>query len=130
MSSRSHHNGTAVHRPTHSGNGEPFPLSLWERMESTGDIGEQEKQKAMAVLVSELHLTLRQAEVLHWVAEGKSNNEIATIIGCSTNTVKAHLKEIFQRLSIHSRTAAAACAYRAHIRHARHTDELPTRVIP
>ena len=96
-------------------------------MESTGDIGEQEKQKAMAVLVSELHLTLRQAEVLHWVAEGKSNNEIATIIGCSTNTVKAHLKEIFQRLSIHSRTAAAACAYRAHIRHA---DELPTRVIP
>lgn len=99
-------------------------------MESNGDMGEEEKQKAVAVLMAELHLTLRQAEVLHWVAEGKSNSEIATIIGCSTNTVKAHLKEIFQRLGLHSRTAAAASAYRAHIRHARHTDGLPTRVIP
>ncbi len=99
-------------------------------MENIGDIGEKERLEAMGVLVSELHLTLRQAEALHWVAEGKSNSEIATIIGCSTNTVKAHLKEIFQRLGLHSRTAAAACAYRAHIRHARHTDGLPGRVIP
>ncbi|MDZ4401666.1 helix-turn-helix transcriptional regulator [Prosthecobacter sp.] len=99
-------------------------------MGSNSDIGEKEKQEAMGVLVSELHLTQRQAEVLHWVAEGKSNAEIATILGCSANTVKAHLKEIFQRLGLHSRTAAAACAYRAHIRHAHHTDGLPERVIP
>lgn len=60
-------------------------------------------------------LTQRQAEVLHWVAEGKTNTEIGTILGCSFFTVKNHLKEIFQRLGVHSRTAAAAAAYRAHI---------------
>lgn len=99
-------------------------------MASIHDMGEMEKQEAVGVLSSELQLTQRQAEVLHWIAEGKSNDEIATILGCSINTVKAHLKEIFQRLGLHSRTAAAACAYRAHIRHSRRLDSLPVRVIP
>lgn len=62
-----------------------------------------------------LSLTARQAEVLHWIAEGKTNVEIGTILECSFHTVKAHVKEIFQRLGVHSRTAAAAGAYRAHI---------------
>ncbi len=95
-------------------------------------IGSEEKgnQEAMGILASELQITLRQAEVLHWVAEGKSNDEIATILGCSINTVKAHLKDIFQRLGLHSRSAATACAYRAHIRHARRSNDLPGRVIP
>ena len=99
-------------------------------MERTTDGGEKENQEAVSVLASELNVTQRQAEVLHWIAEGKTNGEIATILGCSINTVKAHLKEIFQRLGLHSRTAAAACAYRAHIRHARRSNDLPGRVIP
>lgn len=99
-------------------------------MGSIPDTVEMEKQVAVGVLTSELQLTQRQAEVLHWIAEGKSNGEIATILGCSINTVKAHLKEIFQRLGLHSRTAAAACAYRAHIRHANNQHDLPGRVIP
>lgn len=70
-----------------------------------------------------------QAEALHWIAEGRTNDEIATVIACSVNTVKAHLKEIFQRLGVHTRTSAAACAYRAHIRHA-NSDSLPEGVIP
>jgi DNA-binding CsgD family transcriptional regulator len=57
-------------------------------------------------------LTPRQAEVLHWIAEGKTNTEIATILGCSVETVKNHVKQIFQRLGVHTRTAAAAYAYR------------------
>ena len=57
-------------------------------------------------------MTPRQAEVLHWIAEGKTNAEIATILGCSVETVKNHVKQIFQRLGVHSRTAAAAYAYR------------------
>lgn len=67
------------------------------------------------VLANRLYLTRRQAEVLHWVAEGKTNTEISTILGCSFFTVKNHIKEIFQRLGVHSRTAAAAAAYRVHI---------------
>ena len=62
-----------------------------------------------------LQLTHRQAEVLHWVADGKTNDEISVILGCSFFTVKNHLRKIFQHLGVHSRTAAAAGAYRAHI---------------
>lgn len=62
-----------------------------------------------------LELTRRQTKVLHWIAEGKTNDEISVILGCSFFTVKNHLKKIFQRLGVHSRTAAATCAYRAHI---------------
>lgn len=94
-------------------------------MENSADDASLGLDHAARLLASELKLTQRQAEVLHWIAEGKSNGEIATILGCSINTVKAHLKDIFQRLGIHSRTAAAASAYRAHIRCAS-----PARVIP
>ena len=99
-------------------------------MESTSGGDEKENQEAVGILASELQITQRQAEVLHWIAEGKSNGEIGTILGCSINTVKAHLKDIFQRLGLHSRSAATACAYRAHIRHAGRSNELPGRVIP
>lgn len=87
-------------------------------------------QDAIHVLSKHLSLTPRQAEVLHWIAEGKTNDEIATILGCSINTVKMHLKDIFQRLGVHTRTAAAASAYRAHIRQANDHGNLPGRVIP
>lgn len=38
-----------------------------------------------------LGLTVREAEVRLWVAQGKSNADIATILGCAENTVKVHL---------------------------------------
>ncbi|MGV3663349.1 MAG: helix-turn-helix domain-containing protein [Prosthecobacter sp.] len=69
----------------------------------------------VTVLMQRLELTHRQAEVLHWIAEGKTNDEIRIILGCSFFTVKNHVRKIFQRLGVHSRTAAAASAYRAHI---------------
>lgn len=72
-------------------------------------------KSTLALLSEHLELTHRQAEVLHWIAEGKTNDEISFILGCSFFTVKNHLRKIFQRLNVHSRTAAAACAYRAHI---------------
>lgn len=90
-------------------------------------ISEPDDRVAIDILTEQLHLTLRQSEVLHWIAEGKTNDEIATIIACSVNTVKAHLKDIFKRLGLHSRTAAAACAYRAHLRHSRSRTDLPER---
>ena len=89
--------------------------------------------EAICILSQTLNLTQRQAEVLHWIAEGKSNAEIACILSCSVNTIKTHLKEIFERLGLHSRTAAAAAAasaYRAHIHHARKNGFLPGRAIP
>ncbi len=70
---------------------------------------------AAQILQQQLNLTPRQAQVLHWIAEGKTNAEIADILDCSFFTVKNHLKDIFQRLGVSSRTGAAACAYRVHI---------------
>jgi DNA-binding NarL/FixJ family response regulator len=53
-----------------------------------------------------LGLTPRVAEVLLWVAQGKTNADIATILGISEWTVKKHVLEIFDKLGVETRTAA------------------------
>jgi DNA-binding NarL/FixJ family response regulator len=57
-----------------------------------------------------LGLTEREAEVLLWVAQGKSNGEIAAILGAAENTVKKHLQNIFEKLGLESRNAATVRA--------------------
>jgi DNA-binding NarL/FixJ family response regulator len=54
-----------------------------------------------------LGLTPRVAEVLLWVAQGKTNGDIATILGISEWTVKKHVLDIFQHLNVETRTAAS-----------------------
>jgi len=51
-------------------------------------------------------LTPREAEVLLWVTQGKSNSEISSILGNSEATVKQHLSMVFQKLGVESRNAA------------------------
>lgn len=53
-----------------------------------------------------LGITPRVAEVLLWVAQGKTNADIATILGISESTVKKHLLEIFPALGVETRSAA------------------------
>lgn len=53
-----------------------------------------------------LGLTPRVAEVLLWVAQGKTNSDIGTILGISESTVKKHLLEIFEKLGVETRSAA------------------------
>jgi len=60
-----------------------------------------------------LGLTPREAEVLLWVAQGKANADVATILGISEKTVKIHLGHIFEKLSVETRTAAAVVAIEA-----------------
>jgi DNA-binding NarL/FixJ family response regulator len=60
-----------------------------------------------------LGLTEREAEVLLWVAQGKSNGDIAGILGAAENTVKKHLQNIFEKLGIESRNAASVRALEA-----------------
>lgn len=62
---------------------------------------------SFAPLVDKLGLTEREAETLLWVAQGKSNADIATILGNSEKTVKKILGHIFEKLGLESRTAAA-----------------------
>lgn len=60
-----------------------------------------------------LGLSPRVAEVLLWVAQGKTNGDIAQILGISESTVKKHLLDIFQTLSVETRTAASLRALEA-----------------
>jgi DNA-binding response OmpR family regulator/DNA-binding CsgD family transcriptional regulator len=55
-------------------------------------------------------LTLREAEVLYWVVKGKTNRDIAEILGMSPRTVNKHLEHVFEKLGVETRTAAAGLA--------------------
>lgn len=62
------------------------------------------------VPLEKLGLTPREAEVLVWVAQGKTNGDIAVICGMAEKTVKKHLGNVFQKLGVESRNAATLCA--------------------
>jgi DNA-binding CsgD family transcriptional regulator len=58
-------------------------------------------------------LTPRETEVLSWLAKGKTNRDIADILGMSHRTVNKHLEHIFEKLGVETRAAAAALASRS-----------------
>ncbi len=57
-----------------------------------------------------LGLTPRAAESLLWLAQGKTNADIAMILGITESTVKKHVQEIFEKLNVETRGAAAVRA--------------------
>jgi DNA-binding CsgD family transcriptional regulator len=59
-------------------------------------------------LPTEKPLTPREREILHWVAEGKRNKEIACILKLSVRTVEQHVRVCLQKLGVETRAAAAA----------------------
>jgi DNA-binding NarL/FixJ family response regulator len=60
-----------------------------------------------------LGLTPREAEVLLWVTQGKSNPEISAILGATENTIKKHLQNIFEKIGVDNRNAASLRALEA-----------------
>lgn len=61
------------------------------------------------------HLTPRESDVLMWLGKGKTNRDIADILGMSPRTVNKHLEHIFVKLGVETRSAAAVLASAAHI---------------
>ena len=61
----------------------------------------------------DLGLTSREGEVLSWLSKGKTNRDIAQILGLSPRTVDKHLEQIYSKLGVENRTAAAAMAVNA-----------------
>jgi DNA-binding CsgD family transcriptional regulator len=55
---------------------------------------------------SDAWLTKRESEVLYWAASGKTNQEIAMIVGAAAGTVKKHLQHVYEKLGVPNRTAA------------------------
>lgn len=64
-------------------------------------------------LAERFALTAREAEVLLWLTQGKTNRDIADILTLSARTVNKHLEQVFQKMGVDNRTAAAILADRA-----------------
>ena len=71
---------------------------------------EEERTKVDYAALMRLGLTPREAEVLHWVGEGKTNPEIGAILRTRPRTVAKHLEKIFAKLGVETRGAAAVRA--------------------
>ncbi|HEY9029190.1 MAG TPA: DNA-binding response regulator, partial [Burkholderiaceae bacterium] len=69
---------------------------------------ESDNGAAIEALALRLKLTAREAEVLYWVAQGKTNRDIGEILGTSPKTVTKHLEHVFEKLGVETRTAAAS----------------------
>lgn len=63
-------------------------------------------------LQSRFGLTSREAEVLYWLSCGKSNRDIADILGISYRTVDKHLEHLFAKIGVESRSSAIATSVR------------------
>jgi DNA-binding response OmpR family regulator/DNA-binding CsgD family transcriptional regulator len=71
--------------------------------------GEAEEERALSARHG---LTRREAEVLLWISRGKPNREISEILGISPRTVNKHLEQVFEKMGVENRAAAAAAAVR------------------
>jgi DNA-binding response OmpR family regulator/DNA-binding CsgD family transcriptional regulator len=93
--------------------GRQLVLSLQER---TSDedwlivMREVSDTAVVEAMMQAFKLTLREAEVLYWVAKGKTNRDIGDILGSSPATVKKHLEHVYEKLGVETRTAAANLA--------------------
>jgi DNA-binding NarL/FixJ family response regulator len=96
-----------------------FPNDEQLRLQYMGTLGPNEfllrlakdtSANLPAEFTSELGLTTREGEVLSWLSKGKTNRDIAQILGLSPRTVDKHLEQIYAKLGVENRTAAAAIA--------------------
>jgi DNA-binding response OmpR family regulator/DNA-binding CsgD family transcriptional regulator len=96
-----------------------FPSNEQLRLQYMGKLGPNEfllrlakdtSADTPAEFSSELGLTMREGEVLSWLSKGKTNRDIAQILGLSPRTVDKHLEQIYSKLGVENRTAAAAIA--------------------
>jgi DNA-binding CsgD family transcriptional regulator len=58
--------------------------------------------------LEEVQLTVREREVLAWVARGKTNAEVAELLWLAPSTVRKHLENVYAKLDVNTRTAAVA----------------------
>ncbi|NUZ06284.1 response regulator transcription factor [Piscinibacter koreensis] len=75
-------------------------------------LGVQRADVQLSSRVLEASLTPRETEVLSWIAKGKTNRDVAEILGMSPRTVNKHLERVFEKLGVETRAAAAALASR------------------
>jgi DNA-binding response OmpR family regulator/DNA-binding CsgD family transcriptional regulator len=83
------------------------PDELLFRLTETSTVPDEQ------LLQQTLALTARESQVLLWISRGKSNREIGEILTISPRTVNKHLEQVFVKLGVENRAAAAARAVRS-----------------
>jgi len=84
--------------------GSTGPNEFLFRLTAVSETGEQD------MLRRHFGLTARESDVLLWVARGKTNRDIGTILDLSARTVNKHLEQIYVKLGVENRAAAAVKA--------------------
>ena len=113
---------TLAREPPHAG-APPFVLRLAGRRLQLAYLGhtggehffrmsEPLEGREEGILRQTLGVTVREADVLVWIARGKSNRDISEILNISARTVNKHLEQVFTKLGVENRAAAAAVATR------------------
>jgi ATP/maltotriose-dependent transcriptional regulator MalT len=100
------------------GDDESAATELAAARRSLAEMGAVPAEHEAAALLTPTYpagLTAREVEVLRLVAAGRSNPEIAALLVLSEKTVARHLSNIFTKLDVTSRTAAAAFAFEHHL---------------
>jgi len=87
-------------------------LGMTEQGEALVKLEDGERLSGAELLRNRLSLTERESQVLHWIANGKTNREIGEILAMSPRTVNKHLEQIFPKLGVENRTSAAGVALR------------------
>lgn len=68
-------------------------------------------QQGRAAALEAVHMTVREREVIALIAEGMSNKEISKRLNIATDTVKSHVRNVMEKLALHSRLQIAAYAH-------------------
>ncbi len=89
------------------------PLGPDELLFRVAETGVPTNEVDQARLQRSFGLTSREAEVLLWISLGKANRDIGEILSISPRTVNKHLEQVFTKLGVENRAAAAAAAVRA-----------------
>ncbi|MGV2974842.1 response regulator [Roseibium alexandrii] len=87
-----------------------YPLGRVGPDENLFRVTAEDEEGQVRALQVEFQLTQREAEVLIWIAKGKSNKDIGEILNLSPRTVNKHLEQIFVKLGVENRASAAVRA--------------------
>jgi len=75
-------------------------------------IAREAVEKGRAAAIEAVRMTARELEVIELIGEGLSNKEIAGRLNIATHTVKSHVRNVMEKLALHTRLQIAAYAHR------------------
>ena len=94
------------------------PVDMVEVFRQPDDLPEIARDavvKGRSKVLGSVRMTKREQEVIALIAEGMSNKEIASKLHIATHTVKSHVRNIMEKLALHTRLQIAAYAHKGEI---------------